>query len=383
MDNKRVATQSIDSQMLSTLELLHYCKRFEKTLFAFVFESAEQCAAVLMDLRVLIAAQINQVIFCGRSDALIRTLDSWNRSGDRFVVIETTLQEMREEALRKRIESELARGNAPFLVLSELDLVQAHREESESCIVEFAARLGAEKIFFSGSQIGLEVDGKLLSYPTPQEVQDIISRRACTNLSLERLQFLVDRQTQHDIDIVIVEARRGAIYEEVFTHAGSGTLLTREYPNILRPAHEGDVRDIMALMQPYIAEGSLKVMSEQELLDSIRAFSVYSINGQIVAAAALIDYGEDAELAKLCTLPRFQARGRAQALVRSILQRAKEQGKVSVFALTVHSHVGEFFERLGFRETDRAELPVAWQTAYDFTRPSKAYRLKVGSKIGS
>lgn len=375
MNEKRVASPLIDSHMLSTLELLHYCKRFEQTLFAFVFESADQCAAVLMDLRVLIAAQIRQVIFCGRSDALMKTLDSWNRSGDRFVVLEATLQDLRNEAFVKRVEGELRKGNAPFLALSEQDLAVAQRHDTESSVVECAVTLGAEKIFFAGAHVGLEVDGKFLSYPTHQEVQDIIRRGAHTNISSERLQFLLEQQTRHDVDIVLVEARRGAIYEEVFTHAGSGTLFTREYPNILRPAHESDVRDIMALMQPYIAEGSLKAMREEELLAMIRSFSVYSINGQIVAAAALIDYGDDAELAKLCTLPRFQARGRARALVCSIVERARDAGKRSVFALTVQPYVGEFFERLGFQETQRMELPETWQKGYDFSRPSKAYRI--------
>jgi amino-acid N-acetyltransferase len=114
-------------------------------------------------------------------------------------------------------------------------------------------------------------------------------------------------------------------------------------------------------------------MTEEALLSVIRSFTVYSVNGQIVAAAALITYGDSCELAKLCTLPRFQARGRARALVRAILESAKESGMRSVFALTVHSYVGEFFERLGFKAVPREELPEEWRAGYDFSRDSKAY----------
>lgn len=164
-----------------------------------------------------------------------------------------------------------------------------------------------------------------------------------------------------------------AIYEEVFTHAGSGTLFTREYPNILRRARESDVRDIFALMQPYFVEGSLKRVSEEELLEILPSFMVYSVNEQIVAAAALIEYGDSCELGKLCTLPRYQARGRARALVRELLKEAKKRGKRSVFALAVQPYAAEFFERLGFIATERESLPASWQAGYDFSRPSSAF----------
>jgi amino-acid N-acetyltransferase len=194
------------------------------------------------------------------------------------------------------------------------------------------------------------------------------------NLPSGRVQFFLDQQTSRDIDIVIVQARRGAIYEEVFTHAGSGTLLSQEYKNVLRQADEGDVRDIMAIMQPYIADRALKSMAEDELLAMIGSFMVFAVNDQIIAAAALIDYGNAAEVGKLCTLPRFQARGRARELVKALLKRAQERGKEYVFALTVNPQVGEFFEKLGFTKVERESLPEGWKSGYDFTRPSTAYR---------
>ena len=105
----------------------------------------------------------------------------------------------------------------------------------------------------------------------------------------------------------------------------------------------------------------------------IRSFMVYSVNDQIIAAAALIEYGDAYELGKLCTLPRFQARGRARALVRALLDKARQDGKKSVFALTVQPYVGEFFERIGFKSVERESLPESWRSGYDFSRPSRAY----------
>jgi amino-acid N-acetyltransferase len=250
----------------------------------------------------------------------------------------------------------------------------AEREAAEREIVRCAVELGTKKIFFPGSEPGLLINGKCKSYPTIDQVREALAEKAELNVPSERVQFLIDQQEQHNVDIVLIEARRGAIYEEVFTHAGAGTLFTCEYPNILRPATEADVRDIMALMQPNISDGSLKPITEDALLAIIRHFMVYSVNDQIVAAASLVDYGDSCEVAKLCTLPRFQARGRARALVRALLDEAQKRGKRAVFALTIHSHVGEFFERLGFKPVAREELPEEWKAGYDFSRPSKAYR---------
>ena len=55
------------------------------------------------------------------------------------------------------------------------------------------------------------------------------------------------------------------------------------------------------------------------------------------------------------------------------LEEARKRGKSSVFALTVQSYVGEFFERLGFQPVERETLPKEWQAGYDFSRQSKAY----------
>jgi N-acetylglutamate synthase-like GNAT family acetyltransferase len=133
----------------------------------------------------------------------------------------------------------------------------------------------------------------------------------------------------------------------------------------------------MAIMHPYIVEGALTPVAEVELLQMIRCFMVYSVNGVIVCAAALRDFGDMCEVAKLCTLPRFQARGRARDLVLALVDRARQMGKAGVFALTVQSYVGQFFERLGFKQVPRESLPEEWLKGYDLSRPSRAFMMKL------
>jgi N-acetylglutamate synthase-like GNAT family acetyltransferase len=368
-----VSIPLIDSQILSTLELLHYCRRFQDVLFAFSFRDPAHCSTLLMDLRVVLAARIRQVIFSPGDVELEHTFATWRTAGDRLTVIHARVDELKSVSFLDRLRTILKQGDAPLVSLQDFPTESLERRAVEKAIVECSVALGASKMFFPGEVERLAINGVFKSYPSNQDVHQAIADQAELNISPRRLQFLIEQQEQHGIDVVLVGARRGAVFEEVFTHAGSGTLFTREYPNILRQAEASDVRDIMAIMQPYVSEGFLKPVTEEELLGIIRTFTVYSVNGQIVCAAALRDFGEASELVKLCTLPRYQARGRARALVRALLEEARSHGKESVFALTVQGYVGDFFERLGFVPVDRAELPEAWKAGYDFSRSSRAY----------
>lgn len=327
-----------------------------------------------MDLRVLQAAGIKQVIVCPDDDGLVSVLETWNRSGDRFVVIEVAVSELGTPEVIDRIKRELNSGAAPFLALQDIPKDLHDQQRIESVAIESLVALGCKKLFFPSEESGLYIDGVFKSHPQIKTILEALTTGASFNMPTDRVSFLVDQQERHGIDLVLVRARRGAIFEEVFTHGGSGTLFTREYPNILRAANESDVREIMAIMQPYVAEGALRPVTEEELLGNIRSFMVYSVNGQIVCAAALKTYGDSCELAKLCTLPRFQARGRARALVLALVEQARGQGKRAIFALTVQPYVGEFFERLGFVSIEREILPDDWKRGYDFSRPSKAYQ---------
>lgn len=366
-------SDNIDAQMLQTLEILHYCGRFGGKLFAFVFERSRYCEDLLADLRILHAASIRQVLFCASNPGLYGKLELWNRSGHKFMVVEAGVDSLRTAAFIGRLQRLLSQGSLPLVALADFPVDEEGRLQADEAIMHCAVCLGAVKVFFPGEHAGLQIDGRFRSYPTVDELEGALSDGKQSNLSQPRLEFLARQQALHAVDMVIVQASRGSIFREVFTHSGSGTLLTREYPNILRPARETDVRDIMAMLAPYIEDGTIKPVSEDELLKSIPSFTVYSVNDGIVAAAALIEQDDCYELAKLCTLPRYQARGRARDLVRALQERTRADGKRALFALTVSPFVGEFFERLGFARVSREQLPASWQAGYDFSRPSQAY----------
>lgn len=294
-------------------------------------------------------------------------------------MIEVSTCDIHSPTFTDRLREELSAGNATFILIKDFPTDLTSRLSLETEMINRIVPLDVKKIFFPGDEKGLEIEEQFRSYPTVEQLREAIATKKRFNMPAEQVRFFIEQQEAHAIDLVLVQARRGTIYEEVFTHSGSGTLISQDYPNILRVATEVDVRDIMALMQPYVSEGTLKAVTEEEIISMIGSFTVYSVNEQIIAAGALIDYEDSCEIGKLCTLPRYQARGRARALVCALLDEAKRRGKASVFALTVSPVVGDFFERLGFQFTPREELPQKWQQGYDFSRPSKAYRYTLQS----
>jgi N-acetylglutamate synthase-like GNAT family acetyltransferase len=376
-----VAIPEVENQMLSALEFLHYMRRFRDSLFVFMCRTSDYCSALLTDFRVLRAAGIKQVIFSTHDDHLVSQVENWNLSGETFTVVDSSLEALKDGSLSMTIRRELGRGLSPLIFLNTLPQSESEWIECDELVVQCAALVQAKKVFFPGPERGLEVNGKFRSYPTTEWLRECLRDGAHFNLPRVRVESIVSVQERFGLDVVLVQGRSGVVYEEVFTHGGSGTLFTQEYPNILRHAVESDVRDIMALMQPYISDGSLKATSEEEVLRMIRSFMVYSVNDQLVAAGTLIEYGKAFELAKLCTLPRFQARGRARELVRALIEEGRSRGKETIFALTVNDYVGAFFERLGFVPVERESLPEDWRKGYDFSRPSKAYQYNLTADI--
>ena len=96
--------------------------------------------------------------------------------------------------------------------------------------------------------------------------------------------------------------------------------------------------------------------SPGELYESIREFFVaVDGDGQIQGCAALHVFWEDlAELKCLAVSESAQGSGIGRALVEACWQSATELEIKTVFTLT---YVADFFERCGFHQIDKAELP--------------------------
>lgn len=164
--------------------------------------------------------------------------------------------------------------------------------------------------------------------------------------------------------------RDGALLQELFTHEGVGTVVTRESLENIREARPDDIGSLVALIEPMEQEGIL-VHRPRELLErEIDHFSVMEHDGIIVGCAALYRHSDDvAELACLAVHPDHREWGYGEQLMRRIEMRAKKAGVKRLFVLTTRTE--HWFVERGFRIAKVDELPEQKRDMYNFQRRSK------------
>ena len=124
---------------------------------------------------------------------------------------------------------------------------------------------------------------------------------------------------------------------------------------IIRPARVGDVPSIQELIRTFADRKLMIRRSPGELYESIREFFVAVDDGRIIGCAALHVFWEDlAELKCLAVSEEAQGRGVGRKLVEACWASAADLEIKTVFTLT---YVASFFERCGFHQIEKAELP--------------------------
>ncbi len=364
-------SESIETQMLDALELFHYSYRFRQHQFVLVLDDGARLEQLMLDIRVLYSSHIKIVILYRADQSIGDCLDRWGQRGFCFQHLASQTPEQALEVLhQKRVWENVA--------VIGLDLsAEQEAEPLTRQSLQIAEALGADKVFFLGAQKGLSRGGRFLSHPRPEELEDYLNRDEPLNMESVRLRTMIAEARRSGIEIIILEAKSGTLYEEIFTHRGSGTLLTDDYPNVIRQGRDGDLTDLLMLIRHDMQQGSILPISEESIAANIENYFVYTVNAAIVASATLVDYGECAELAKFCTLPRYQGKGRARQLAVQMIEKAAELKKDYVFALSVSPKMWDFFLGLGFEEVSRQGLSQVWQAQYDFSRPSKAFKKSV------
>ncbi len=128
----------------------------------------------------------------------------------------------------------------------------------------------------------------------------------------------------------------------------------------VRKAAMRDIPHVLALINSYAADGVMLPRTEFELSENIRDFSVAYLDDLLAGCGALHFYTPtSAEVRSLAVLPALKQQGVGRVLVEALEAEARENDLESVFAFT---YVPQFFERLGFAEVERGELPLkAWK----------------------
>ena len=165
----------------------------------------------------------------------------------------------------------------------------------------------------------------------------------------------------------------GALLRELFTRDGTGTLITDEPFEELRPARIDDVAGILALLHPLEESGALVRRSRERLETEIDRFFLMERDGMVIACAAIYCYPADGmgELACVAVHPEYRNRGRGDRLLERMQAIAQARGIDRLFVLTPQT--AHWFRERGFEPARLSDLPIEKQTLYNYRRNSKVF----------
>ncbi len=249
----------------------------------------------------------------------------------------------------------------------------------EDVAVAAATALRADKlVFFSDAPVQNPKE-ELLPELTAQEAAELLARanRLTTHTRLYLAHAVEAVRAGVQRAHVISRKLAGALLIELFTHEGSGTMITADKLVKLRPAVIDDAGGILKLIEPLEEDGTL-VRRGRELLErEIARFAVIEHDGVIVGCAALYPFlsARAGELACLAVRPEHRDEGYGERLLRHVEVRARAQRMKKLFVLTTRA--AHWFIERGFAETTVAVLPREKKELYNYQRRSKILMKKL------
>ena len=119
---------------------------------------------------------------------------------------------------------------------------------------------------------------------------------------------------------------------------------------VVRRARTPDVRAIRSLVEPMTSSRRIVTKDAVTYYEAVHEFRVIEVDGVVVGCGALHVMWEDlAEVRTVAVRPEFKGRGLGSAVLRELLQDARDLGVQRVFCLTFET---AFFGRHGFRPID-------------------------------
>src|SRR5262245_27144675 len=260
---------------------------------------------------------------------------------------------------------------------------------SDDIAMAVAEALQAEKLFFVTDSDGVmetrftlppglvkNSDGRVarLSLEEAEEVLNLNAGNPDPDLKYLSLALTACRKGTERAHVV--DGRmEGAILREIFSNLGVGTMVygNNDYESI-RPMKADDIGDVLRLIQPLIKEGILIKRTEDDLIGRQSDFVVYSIDDVVHACGSLRDYGDgQGEIAGIATNPVYSHLSMGRKILSYLVEKAVRLGMTRVFALTTRTV--DWFEQMGFVETNIDTLPAKKRETYDHVRKSRIFAL--------
>ena len=238
-----------------------------------------------------------------------------------------------------------------------------------------AVALKADKLLMYTDKLPADRKGSIVSELTADEAATISGKKTDLTPAAARALEHLARAVKSGVrrGHLITRRAEGSLLQELFTHAGVGTMVTADATERLRPAKIEDVRGMLALIEPLEAEGLLVKRSRELLEAEIGNFLVVEHDGVIVGCAALHPYpdAKSAEFACLAVADGYREEGYGERLLKACEERARGLRMRRLFSLTTHA--AHWFLEQGFRAADVKALPEQKQALYNWKRGSKVF----------
>lgn len=171
----------------------------------------------------------------------------------------------------------------------------------------------------------------------------------------------------------------GTLPCEIFSNLGSGTMIYSSNYGRIRPMRREDVSQVIALMRPFVFEGSLLQRSESQLEAEYNDYIIYEIDGAVRACSALHIYDRSqAEIAAVAVDENCAHIGIGPKMIEYLIEKARTINLQSVFILTTQT--ADWFESQGFKSDTIESLPQKRKEQWNPARGSKVFRLNLIQK---
>ena len=116
-----------------------------------------------------------------------------------------------------------------------------------------------------------------------------------------------------------------------------------------------DIPQIQQLLTPFVKDGIILKRDNDELATNIRSYLIIKKNNSIIAVGALHIYSVHlGEIRSLAVHQDYQGKGFGRQIILGLQQEAKRLGIKELLTLTYQK---EFFEKLGFIEIQKEQVP--------------------------
>ncbi|WP_373740654.1 amino-acid N-acetyltransferase [Neisseria sp.] len=229
-----------------------------------------------------------------------------------------------------------------------------------------AVALKAEKLVYLIGQKGIiDAEGRLKSTLSAAEAREMLDSGNAHPEQRRLLQYAVNAVEKGvERTHILNGLADGSLIRELFTRKGAGTSLARDPFVSIREARSRDIPAIMALVRPLEEQGILRSRSRDYLENHIHSFSVLEHDRNIYGCAALKTFAdpEAAEIASLAVSPQSRDGGYGEMLLEHLLQKARNIGIKTLFALSTHT--GDWFAERGFQTASPDDLPEERRREY-------------------